>query len=88
MQKNFELLMESYKKLPLNVKKDNLIDELKEMISIYLYLAESNGISVEVLKTKEILNLNTEDDYVEAVYAYFNVLKEIVSRLLESKYYE
>lgn len=88
MQKNFELLMESYKKLPLNVKKDNLIDELKEVIAIYLYLAESNGISVEVLKTKEILNLNTEDDYVEAVYAYFNVLKEIVSRLLESKYYE
>lgn len=92
MQEKFDELIEKYKKLSLKEKRNNLVKDFKEMIAVYLYLAESNNIPVELLNTKEILDINNEnyeeDDYLEAIYSYFNVLKEIVSRLLENKYYE
>lgn len=92
MQEKFDELIEKYKKLSLNEKRNNLVKDFKEMIAVYLYLAESNNIPVELLNTKEILDINdknyTEDDYLEAIYSYFNVLKEIVSRLLENKYFQ
>jgi len=92
MQEKFDELIEKYKKLSLNEKRNNLVKDFKEMIAVYLYLAESNNIPVELLNTKEILDINdknyTEDDYLEAIYSYFNVLKEIVLRLLENKYFQ
>lgn len=91
MQENFDMLIENYKKLQLDKKKENLVNELKEMIAVYVYIAESNNIPIQLLKTKEILDINfeksTEDDYIEAIYAYFNVLKEIVSKIIDVQYF-
>lgn len=88
MQEKFNLLMEKYNKLSLSEKKDNLINEVKEMIAVYTYLAEVNKVDFQLLKTKEILDINNkEDDYFEALYAYFNILKEVISKLLEDKYF-
>jgi len=92
MQKNFDMLIDNYKKLQLDQKKEKLVDELKEMIAVYVYIAESNNIPIKLLKTKEMLdidsNKSTEDDYIEAIYAYFNILKEIVSKIIDVQYYK
>jgi len=92
MQTEFNNLMEAYKKLTLDDKKSNLLKEIKEMISVYMFLAKSNNIDIKLLTSSELFDLEkntySDDDYFEATYAYLNILKEIISSLLEYKYYE
>ncbi len=92
MQESFDKIIFEYKKFPLTQKKEILLYEIKEMIALYLSIAESNNIPVNLLKSKEILDINSnnynEEDYVEALYVYFNVLKEIISGILDNNYIE
>lgn len=88
MQEKFDLLVENYKKLPLEYKREKLIYEMKEMIALYVKIASEYNIPINLLKSKEILDLNndnyTEEDYIEALYVYFYVLKEIISGILHN----
>lgn len=88
MQENFNNIISKYKQIPLENKKEILLYEMKEMIAVYMSLAEANNIPVNLLKSKEILDIQNnnynEEDYIEAVYVYFNVLKEIISGILDN----
>lgn len=88
MQENFNNIISKYKQIPLENKKEILLYEMKEMIAIYMSIAEANNIPVNLLKSKEILDIKkdnyNEEDYIEAVYVYFNVLKEIISGILDN----
>lgn len=88
MQENFNNIISKYKQIPLENKKEILLYEMKEMIAVYMSLAEANNIPVNLLKSKEILDIKNnnynEEDYIEAVYVYFNVLKEIISGILDN----
>ena len=88
MQENFNNVISKYKQIPLENKKEILLYEIKEMIAVYMSLAEANNIPVNLLKSKEILDIKNnnynEEDYIEAVYVYFNVLKEIISGILDN----
>ena len=86
MQENFNSLIESYKVLSLDRKKTELLQEIKEIIAIYVKISEIKGIDIEIMKSKEILDVKKsgyiDDDYMEAVYVYLNILKEITSKLI------
>lgn len=88
MQENFNNIISKYKQIPLENKKEILLYEMKEMIAVYMSLAEANNIPVNLLRSKEILDIKkgnyNEEDYIEAMYVYFNVLKEIISGILDN----
>ena len=79
----FDAFVEEYKELPLNEKKDTLIKELKEMVALVEKLCIDNNIEYDMMINREILDINkenyTEDDYVEAVYVYIQMFKEILA---------
>ena len=86
MQDCFNELIKSYRGLSLEDKKRYLIKDIKEMIAVYVDVAETYNIPVELLKSKEVLDIQdnecSEEDYIEALFVYINVLKEISSRII------
>lgn len=79
----FEELVNSYKALPTSAKRVKLIDDIKFVIAAFEQICEEQGIQINSIKSKEILDLDngneSEDDYLEALFVYFEYLKEVVS---------
>ena len=79
----FEELIESYKLLPTSEKRNKLVRELKVLISAFDQICKEKNLDVQFIKSKEILDLKngveTEDDFLEALFVYFQYLKEVVS---------
>lgn len=90
MQEKFDNLVNNYKNLSIDNKRESLIKEIKEMIAVYINVANMYDIPINILKSKEILDIQTEtyneNDYIEAVYVYFNILKEITSNIIHNRY--
>ena len=83
----FDELMESYKKLSLNGKREANLTEIKKLVAILVSLCEENNIDYRDVKSNEINDaLTLEDDYLEAQYVYITYLKEVVGALLDSKF--
>lgn len=86
MQNYFNELVNSYKKLSLDSKEEVLINELKEMILVYMQIADAYQIDYEILKSKEIVDINVDNynknDYLEAFYVYLNVLKNLTATII------
>ena len=91
-QKNMALdsFMEEYKEKSLVEKQKILIEELKELIVISEKICADRGIRYDLLFNREIIDINkenyTQDDYVEAVYAYIQMFKEVLSSYILSNY--
>jgi len=83
----FNELMESYKKLSLNSKREANLNEIKKLVAIIAALCEENNIEYRDVKSNEINDtLISEDDYLEAQYVYITYLKEVIGALLDSKF--
>ena len=86
MQNYYNELVNSYKKLSLDSKEEVLINELKEMILVYMQIADAYQIDYEILKSKEIVDINVDNynknDYLEAFYVYLNVLKNLTATII------
>lgn len=86
----FDALMESYKNLSIDEKREVNNLELKKMIAIVENLCEKNNILYREIKSNEIATLNSdnlsETDYLEAQYVYITYLKEVVAALIEAKF--
>lgn len=86
MQNYFNELVNSYKKLSLDSKEEVLINELKEMILVYMQIADAYQIDYEILKSKEIVDINVDNynknDYLEAFFVYLNVLKNLTATII------
>lgn len=82
--------IEEYKEKPLIEKQKILIRELKELITAAEKICLDKGIKYDLLFNREIIDINkenyTEDDYIEAVYAYIQMFKEILSSYVLSSY--
>lgn len=85
----FNNYIEEYKKLPVSAKREHIIDSLKEVIAVFDAKAQSEGIQLEYLKSKEILDLNkpdvSEDDYLEAALVYLEIAKQFIGEYFEKK---
>jgi len=71
---DFNEYINSYKKLPLEKKKEILITDFKELLIVLNKLNKNNK---DILINRELLETNqTEDDFVEAIFVYLCSIKE------------
>ena len=82
----FSGLMEYYKQLPIENKRNEIIDEIEELINNYSKICTKLGILPNMMLNKEMLNINrknlTEDEFLDAVFAYLNTLDDISGQFI------
>lgn len=79
---NFDEMIEIYKNMNLENKREVLVNELKEFLVIMSKLNEINDADNSILYNKSFYNdlkNVTEEEYLTTVYAYFNAIKESFS---------
>lgn len=86
LKSNFDAYVEEFKKIPLEEKKDKVIESIQELLGAMQSEAEDLGIEYTDLLNKEIIDIKkenrTEDDYVEAVFVYIESIKEVYSKVM------
>lgn len=85
----FNNYIEEFKKLETAEKRKELTKSIKEMIVAFTALAQNEGINLNPLKSKEVLELKdgqeTEDDFLEAAIAYLEITKNLIGEYLNIK---
>ncbi len=92
----FARLIEYYKMLPMQTKRNELINELEDIISNYTKLCTKLNVLPNMALNKEMLNINredlTEEEFLPALFAYVNTIQAIsgqfidrISDLIENK---
>ena len=79
---NFDEMIEIYKNMNLENKREVLVNELKEFLVIMSKLNEINDADNSILYNKALYNdlkNAPEEEYLTTVYAYFNAIKESFS---------
>jgi hypothetical protein len=79
----FNECVEKFKKLNIEDKKRITEKELMELIATLSSINKNNNIEEKVLFNREISDIKKDnssyDDYVEAIYVYVNMIKELVA---------
>lgn len=82
----FGVLIEYFKLLPNDTKKIEIINQVQELINCYSKICTKFGVMPNMVLNKEMLNLNnpdlTEDDFLNALYAYLNALQDITAQFI------
>ena len=83
----FSGLMEYYKILPTQNKRDEIISTLEELISNYTKICSKFGVMPDMALNKEILNVKREDikedEFFHAIFAYLNTLQYISAHFID-----
>ena len=82
-KKEFTEYIENYKKLPLNKKKELLLEETKKTLAYVEMVKSSENIEGDILYNREILDFNSgdvkEEDLVEAMFVYIISIREDIA---------
>lgn len=81
---NFDEMIEIYKSMNLENKREVLVNELKEFLVIISKLNEINDNDSSILYNKSLYDDSknmTEEEYLTTVYAYFSAIKESFSSI-------
>lgn len=85
----FNNYMNEVKKLDTNGKRKELYDSLMNLGNSIVELAKMEDIDLHYLQNREIEDLYnenlSEDDYLEAMLVYFEMIKNMVGEYLLSK---
>ena len=76
---NLNEYIEYFKGLPLETKKEIVLDELKMLTSLTNKMCKEIDANNEVLLNKEVLETESEDDFTEAVITYICSIKNSLS---------
>ena len=83
----FSGLMEYYKLLPIQNKRNEIVSILEELISYYSKICTRFGVMPDMALNKEILNIKrdnlTEDEFLHAIFAYLNTLQDISAQFID-----
>ena len=86
-EKTYEKMMDSYVKLSKEDKQKEIVEKVRELIANIIELSNDEDEEPDLLLNKEILDLNkepvTDDDYLEAIYAYLNCYEDLLAKYLE-----
>ena len=89
LNETFNDYLTEFKKLSISGKRSEIVNNLKEFIAIFDGLATKEGIELDYIKSSEIKDLDnenvSEDDFLEAVFVYFEVAKSILGQYLSNK---
>ena len=79
--------IKAYTELDTNDKCEELIKSIKELVAFIELLAANQGIELQYLQNREVLDLNKEtvttDDYLEAMMVYIENIKHLMAQLVE-----
>lgn len=82
----FNAYIEEVKKLGTNEKRKELYDSIFELARAIQSLAQAEGIQLHYLQNREIEDLYqenvSEDDYLEAMLVYIEIIKNIFGEYL------
>ena len=85
---DFNEYIETYKKLPLKEKKQQLKEQVEELVAALYALNERYGKEPKILYNREIIDLKneeiSEEDFVEALFVYSYTTQELLASLIES----
>lgn len=85
----FNDYMNEFKKKDTKEKRNEIINNIKEIIVAFEQLALQDNIKLHFLKNNEINDLNkqfvSEDDFLEAELVYLEVAKNIIGQYLDEK---
>lgn len=87
MNEEFNNLVELFKQLSKEEKKDALIKEFKMLVAVIEKLNKDIENNHEMLMNKELLDINkdnaSDEDYLEAYYVYLNMINDGVLHFAE-----
>lgn len=72
----YQNLLEEYKKLSNESKKEKIIEELKLVVALLQLLCDHHNIVYEKLEVEELINFKNDDIFLDTVYSYITSLKE------------
>lgn len=79
--------VETYKKLPLNEKKQIVEKEIKDTLALLIQLHSNLGQESEIIFNKEVLDVkngvSSEEDFVEAMFVYILSMQEMLASYIE-----
>ena len=82
--KEFNEYVELFKKLPLQLKKEKVKEEMKKLIVFIEKAKKDLKIGSQMLYNRELLDLNNNDisdeDFVEAMFVYVYILQESIGK--------
>lgn len=83
----FSGLMEYYKLLPIQNKRNEIVSVLEELISNYSKICTKFGVMPNMALNKEILNIKRDDlkeeEFLHALFAYLNTLQDISAQFID-----
>lgn len=86
MHRIYNSLMNEYTMLDIKTKREEIIKKIQELIAIIQKICIDKNINSELLFNREIIDLNkndvSDDDYLEGIFAYINMLEDILGKLL------
>lgn len=89
LEKAFYDYVEEVKKLDTKEKRAELIKSIKEIILAYSALAQMDDITLNTLKSKEVLDIDngneSEDNFLEAAIVYVEIAKNLMGEYLNIK---
>ena len=84
LQSKFSAYINEFKMQSIDIKREEIINSLKELISIIDIICQREEISVEYLKYDEIKNSKyqnvSEDSFLESCLVYLENLRSIISK--------
>lgn len=85
----FTEYMDAFKELDISEKRIEIINSIKEVSALMVKLANDDGISLNYLNSKEILNFKnggeSEEEFLEALLVYIENFKEMLGQYLLNK---
>ena len=82
----FGALIEYYKLLPVDTKRNEIINQIQELLFSYSKICTKLGIMPNMSLNKEMLNTNNydmnEDEFLNSMYAYLNNLQDITAQFI------
>lgn len=88
LEEAFSAYIEEIKLSDVSTKRREIINSIKELIAVIQLLANSTGIELHYLKSKEILDLEnievSENDFLEAIIVYIENAKSIIGEYLDA----
>lgn len=84
--KEFNNYIECYKKMPLDLKKDLVIEESKKILAFLEKLKNDFNVQGKILFNKEILdvkNSSSEEDFTEAMFVYIHSIEESLGEYID-----
>lgn len=85
----FSEYMDAFKELDISEKRSEIINSIKEVSALLVKLTNDDGISLNYLNSKEILNFKNgreiEEEFLEALLVYIENFKEMLGQYLLNK---